>query len=127
MPLGLTLLQELARREAHIIALSPEPISSPRANTIIEHLLSTTSDENIFAEHCDLSPPAPIREFCSRFLTAEENRLGGIVFAHGCLHVGSPLPKKSTPIEDEMERQTRFLATFLITTPLLPILVAPVL
>ena len=126
-PLGLTLLQELARRGVHIIALSPEPISSPRVDIIIELLRSTTSNENIFAERCDLSSPASIREFCSRFLTAEENRLGGIVFAHGCLHVGSPLPKKSTPIEDEMERQTRFLATFLITTPLLPILVAPVL
>ena len=126
MPLGLTLLQELARREAHIIALSPEPISSPRANTIIEHLLSTTSDENIFAEHCDLSPPAPIREFCSRFLTAEENRLDGIVFAHEYTHIGSPLPTKSASVEDEMERQTRSLATFSITTLLLPILlVAP--
>jgi len=125
-PLGLTLLQELAQRGAHIIALSPEPISSPRVDIIIELLRSTTSNENIFAEHCDLSSPASIREFCSRFLTAEENRLDGVVFAHEYTHIGSPLPTKSTSVEDEMERQTRSLATFLITTLLLPILlVAP--
>lgn len=125
-PLGLTLLQELARRGAHIIALSPEPISSPRIEIIIELLRSTTSNENIFAEQCDLSSPVSIREFCSRFLTTEENRLDGIVFAHEYPHIGSPLPTKSTSLEDEMERQTRSLATFLITTLLLPILlVAP--
>ena len=125
-PLGLTLLQELARRGAHIIALSPEPISSPGVDMIIELLRSTTSNESIFAEHCDLSSPASIRGFCSRFLTTDENRLDGIVFAHEYAHIGSPLPTKSTPLEDEMERQTRSLATFLITTLLLPILlVAP--
>ena len=125
-PLGLTLLQELAQRGAHIIALSPEPISSPHVDIIIELLRSTTSNENIFAEYCDLSSPASIREFCSRFLTTEENRLDGIVFAHEYSHIGSPLSTKSTSLEDEMERQTRSLATFLITTLLLPILlVAP--
>lgn len=125
-PLGLTLLQELAQRGAHIIALSPEPISSPRVDTIIELLRSTTSNENIFAEHCDLSSPSSIRGFCSRFLTTEDNRLDGVVFAHEYTHIGSPLPTKSTTLEDEMERQTRSLATFLITTLLLPILlVAP--
>lgn len=125
-PLGLTLLQELAKRGAHIIALSPEPISSPRVDIIIELLRSTTSNENIYAEHCDLSSPSSIREFCSRFLTTEDNRLDGIVFAHEHTHIGSPLPTGSTALEDEMERQTRSLATFLITTLLLPILlVAP--
>ena len=125
-PLGLTLLQELAQRGAHIIALSPEPISSPRIDIIIELLRSTHSNENIFAEYCDLSSPISIREFCSRFLTTEENRLDGIVFAHEYAHIGSPLSKKSSSVEDEMERQTRSLATFLITTLLLPILlVAP--
>ena len=125
-PLGLTLLQELAQRGAHIIALSPEPISSPRVDIIIELLRSTTSNERIFAEHCDLSSPVSIREFCSRFLTTGENRLDGIVFAHEYSHIGSPFPTKSTSLEDEMERQTRSLATFLITTILLPILlVAP--
>ena len=123
-PLGLTLLQELAQRGAHIIALFPEPISSPRVEIIIELLRSTTSNEKIFAEHCDLSSPVSIREFCSRFLTTEENRLDGIIFAHEYSHIGSPFPTKSTPFEDEMERQTRSLATFLITTLLVPILLA---
>jgi len=95
-------------------------------DVIIELLRSTTSNENIFAEHCDLSSPSSIREFCSRFLTTEDNRLDGVVFAHEYTHIGSPLPTKSTALEDEMERQTRSLATFLITTLLLPILlVAP--
>ena len=124
--LGLTLLQELAQRGAHIIALSPEPISSPRIEIIIELLRSTTSNENIFAEYCDLSSPSSIREFCSRYLTTEENRLDGIIFAHEYPHIGSLLPTKSNTLKDEMERQTRSLATFLITTLLLPILlVAP--
>ena len=122
----MTLLQELAQRGAHIIALSPEPISSPRVDIIIELLRSTTSNENIYAEQCDLSSPSSIREFCSRFLTTEENRLDGIVFAHEYEHIGSLLPTESISVEDEKERQTRSLATFLITTLLLPILlVAP--
>ena len=120
------MLQELAQRGAHIIALSPEPISSPRVDIVIELLRSTTSNENIFVEHCDLSSPSSIREFCSRFLTTEGNRLDGIVFAHEYAHIGSPLSTKSTALEDEKERQSRSLATFLITTLLLPILlVAP--
>ena len=52
--------------------------------------------------------------------------MDGIVFAHEYSHIGSLLRTESTPLEDEMERQTRSLATFLITTLLLPILlVAP--
>ena len=79
-----------------------------------------------FSLNTDLSSPSSIRGFCSRFLTTEDNRLDGIVFAHEYAHIGSPLPTKSTALEDEMERQTRSLATFLITTLLLPILlVAP--
>jgi len=55
-----------------------------------------------------------------------ENRLDGIVFAHEHEHIGSLLLTKSTSVKDEKERQTRSLATFLITTLLLPILlVAP--
>ena len=124
-PLGLTLLQELAQRGAHIIALSPEPISSTRIATIIEVLRSTTSNENIFAEHCDLSSPVAIREFCSRFSKTKE-RLDGIVFAHEYSHIGSLLPTRSDPVKDELERQTRSLATFLFTTQLLELLlVAP--
>lgn len=52
--------------------------------------------------------------------------MDGIVFAHEYAHIGSLLRTKSTLLEDEKERQTRSLATFLITTLLLPVLlVAP--
>lgn len=124
-PLGLTLLQELARRGAHIIALSPEPILSTRIATIIEVLRSTTSNENIFAEECDLTSPVAIREFCSQF-SKTKGRLDGIVFAHEYSHIGSLLPTRSNSVKDELERQTRSLATFLFTTQLLELLlVAP--
>lgn len=68
-----------------------------------------------------------MRSFCTRFLTSQDQRLDAIVFAHEHGHIGTPgfLPPKNEALE-EKERETGSLATFLITTLLLPaLLVAP--
>lgn len=126
-PLGLTLIQNLAQRGAHIIALSPDPIDSPKVTILITLLRSTTSNEKIFAEQCDLSSPSSVRSFCTRFLTSQDQRLDAIVFAHEHGHIGVPgFLMTRTEDLDEKERGAGSLATFLITTLLLPVLlVAP--
>jgi len=123
--LGLALLRSLAERGAHIIALSPDPINSPKVDILISLLRSTTNNEQIFAEECDLASPESIRSLCSRFLTSENNRLDAIVFTHEYPHIGSWFSRGISE-SSEKERHTRSLATFLITTLLIPILlVAP--
>lgn len=85
---------------------------------------TTTKNENIFAEHADLSSPSSIREFCIKFLTEGDQRLDAIVFAHEYYGIGSLFASKAL---HEMKRQATSLATFLIVTLLLPaFLVAPV-
>jgi NAD(P)-dependent dehydrogenase (short-subunit alcohol dehydrogenase family) len=121
----MTLIQSLAERGAHIIALSPHPIDSPEVEVMITLLRTTTKNEQIFAEECDLSSPASVRSFCARFLTGEDKRLDALVFAHEYQHIGAMFGKRQS--EDEKERRLACLATFLIITLLLPaLLVAPV-
>ncbi|KAF9055932.1 hypothetical protein BJ165DRAFT_459711 [Panaeolus papilionaceus] len=127
---GLTLLQTLAERGAHIIALTPDDIENTngRVSILVELLRTTTNNEKIFAEQCDLTSPASIRSFCTRFLTGQEQRLDAIVFAHELEHIGSPafLSTSKHSINEEY-RDAGSLATFLVTTLLLPaLLVAPV-
>jgi len=126
-PLGLTILQSLAQRGAHVIALSSDPIDSANVTILISLLRTTTSNEQIFAEECDLSSPSSIRSFCTKFLTGKDQRLDAIIFAHENKHIGSPKPLSTTSIDhDQKERDVGSLATFLITTLLLPaVLVAP--
>jgi NAD(P)-dependent dehydrogenase (short-subunit alcohol dehydrogenase family) len=124
-PLGLTLLHSLAERGAHIIAISPDPIDSPKVDILVSLLRSTTNNEQIYAEECDLTSAKSVRSLCTRFLTSESNRLDAIVFAHEYSHIGSIFSAKMSVLA-EKERQTRSLATFLMITLLLPILlVAP--
>ncbi|KAI5898938.1 uncharacterized protein SCHCODRAFT_02685061 [Schizophyllum commune H4-8] len=175
-PLGLTLMESLAARGAHIIALSPEPIDLSSPNTapanppasgstssndaprppppgaagtapaapevdpssppplsasptalLIEALRTASGNQHIYAEHCDIESPAHIRAFCTRFLTGNDTRLDAIVFAHEAPHVGNVVGgRKAHKAEDAKRRSVRSLATFLITTLLLPaLLVAP--
>jgi hypothetical protein len=124
--MGLTLLHELAVRGAHIIALSPFPIDSPKIEIMIDLLRSTTNNEQIFADECDLTSPNSVHDFCTKFLTGHEHRLDAVVFAHEYQHVGSFFSRRSIE-ELEKERREASLATFLMTTLLLPaLLVAPV-
>lgn len=129
-PLGLTLLQDLAQRGAHIVALSEEPIDAPDVTILISLLRTTTSNEKIFAEQCSLASPASVRAFCMRFLAGEVTRLDAIVFAHEYRHVGVLnflRPSRGyDEAEDAKKREAGTLATFLMTTLLLPaLLVAP--
>ncbi|KAG1740821.1 uncharacterized protein EDB91DRAFT_1131628 [Suillus paluster] len=115
-PLGLTIIQNLAERGAHIIALSP---NVPQVEILINLLRSTTKNEHIFADQCDLSSPSSIRSFCSRF---KETRLDAIIFAHEYQHLGSIIHSQDLA----KQRQDGSLASFLILTLLLPVLlVAP--
>ncbi|PPQ73384.1 hypothetical protein CVT26_015487 [Gymnopilus dilepis] len=125
--LGLTLLQSLAQRGAHIIALTPDPIDSENVSIVIDLIRNETSNEQVYAEECDLTSPSSIRAFCTKFLTGKEQRLDAIIFAHEHRHIGSPKLFTKVPKEqEEKERNSLSLATFLITTLLLPaLLVAP--
>ncbi|KAF9222354.1 hypothetical protein BS17DRAFT_735841 [Gyrodon lividus] len=124
-PLGLTLVQNLAERGAHVVALSPKPIADPEVDILIELLRSTTKNEQIYAEECDLSSSACVRSFCTRFLEGKETRLDAIIFAHEYKLIGSLL-SRDDPAELAKRRQESSLATFLIITLLLPVLlVAP--
>ncbi|KAF7362866.1 hypothetical protein MVEN_00636400 [Mycena venus] len=67
-PLGLTLLEDLAKRGVHVIALSPYPVESERVATYIDLLWSVTGNENIWAEECDLESPPSIHAFAKRFV-----------------------------------------------------------
>lgn len=122
------MLKSLAERGAHIIALSPDPIESPKVTILIDLLRTTTSNEEIYAEECDLTKPGSIRSFCTKFLTEKEQRLDAIIFGHEHQHIGSPKRfSSSTHKEDQKARDAGSLASFLITTLLLPaLLVAPV-
>ncbi|KAI6099286.1 hypothetical protein EDD16DRAFT_1659363 [Pisolithus croceorrhizus] len=125
-PLGLTLLQNLAERGAHIIALAPKPIDNPEIEILISLLRSSTNNEQVYAEECDLTSPASIRSFCTRFLTGKETRIDAIVFAHEYPLIGSVLASQDL-VALGRRRQEASLATFLILTLLLPVLlVAPV-
>ncbi|KAF5374678.1 hypothetical protein D9615_008988 [Tricholomella constricta] len=128
-PIGLTVLQSLAQRGAHIIALSPHPIDSPEVTIIISLLRTTFSNEEIYAEQCDLTSPSSIRSFCTRFLTGSDQRIDAIIFAHEYQHIGSAaFVSRTQTLEDiTSKREAGSLATFLMTTLLLPaLLVAPV-
>ncbi|TFK26892.1 hypothetical protein FA15DRAFT_692883 [Coprinopsis marcescibilis] len=138
-PLGLPLLQSLAQRGAHLIVLAPTPIaSSPQTTILIDLLRTTTNNEQIYAEHCDLNNPHSIRAFCTKFLTTnDQQRLDAIIFAHEYTHIGpirllarKCFTKAQRAKREEAEarqREAGSLASFLITTLLLPLLlVAPV-
>ncbi|KAI0090879.1 hypothetical protein BDY19DRAFT_992280 [Irpex rosettiformis] len=123
-PLGLTIISNLASRGAHIIALSPYSLEHPLATLLIPALREETKNEHIFVEQADLTSPKSIREFCTKFLTGDDQRLDGIVFAHEYACIGSFFDSKK---KQEENRQAASLATFLMTTLLLPaLLVAPV-
>jgi hypothetical protein len=91
---------------------------------LVSLLRSTTSNENIYAEQCDLASPASIRTFCNSYHKSEQ-RLDAVIFAHEYAPIGSIFSHKSPDVEKR--RQTASCATFLAVTLLLPLLLtAPV-
>ncbi|KAI0645008.1 hypothetical protein C8Q79DRAFT_893085, partial [Trametes meyenii] len=131
-PLGLVALTALATRGAHVIALSQYPLTHPVPSLILSLLRSTTKNENIFAEHCDLNSPTSIRKFCTSFLTGNETRLDALVFAHEYPSIGriwffGGRARQAKEEREEAQREAASLASFLLSTLLLPaLLVAPV-
>lgn len=120
------MLDSLAQRGAHVIALTHEPPDTGASATLVSLLRSTTSNENIYAEQCDLSSPASIRSFCSNYHKSEQ-RLDAIIFAHEYAPIGSLFSRRKLDLDLEKRRQTASCATFLIVTLLLPLLLtAPV-
>ncbi|KAI0688989.1 hypothetical protein BC835DRAFT_1418884 [Cytidiella melzeri] len=123
-PLGLTVISNLASRGAHVIAISPYPLEHPFATLLIPALREETKNEHVYTEHADLTSPKSIREFCTKFLTGDDQRLDAVVFAHEYACIGSFFGSKAQLKE---QREAASLATFLISTLLLPaLLVAPV-
>lgn len=125
-------MTSLAKRGAHIIALSPYPLSHPVPSLLLPLIRSTTNNEHIFADPCDLTSATSIRNFCTAFLTANDTRIDAIVFAHEYLSIGriwlfGGKARHDKEKREEEERESASLASFLITTLLLPaLLVAPV-
>ena len=69
--MGLTLLNSLAQRGAHTIALTCKPLDTSDTGTpatLLSLLRATTSNENIYAEQCGL---ASIRTVCSEYHKSE--------------------------------------------------------
>ncbi|KAJ7036719.1 hypothetical protein C8F04DRAFT_1094200 [Mycena alexandri] len=142
-PLGLTLLEALAKRGAHVIALTPNSVADERVSTFIDLLRSTTSNENIYAEECDLASPPSIQAFAARFVKGtspgpgpgagpnlEPPRVDALVFAHEYAGVGAWgafSGREAAPAVEQMQRDEGALGTFLFLTLLLPaLLTAPV-
>nr|GAT49954.1 predicted protein [Mycena chlorophos] len=119
-PFGLTLLESLAKRGAHVIALTPYDVESEGVSTYINLLRSETSNEQIFAETCDLSSPPSIHAFGARFAKNQEQRIDAVVFTHEYRHLG--IMGRPNSKEIEAQREQGALATFLLTTLLLPVL-----
>ena len=133
-PLGLTLLEFLARKGAHVIALVSTPSLTSHHDEILSLLRNTTSNEAIYAEPCQLESPAQIKKFCERFVNSEnekDRRVDALIMAHEYTHIGtwSGGVRRVADLrnEESIKRDEGAMATFLLTTLLLPaLLVAPV-
>ncbi|KAI0765703.1 hypothetical protein BD413DRAFT_165204 [Trametes elegans] len=130
--LGLVTLTALAKRGAHVIVLSPYPLSHPVPSLLLPLIRSTTNNESIYAEYCDLNSPTSIRKLSTTFLTQNDTRLDALVYAHEYPSIGhiwffGGKARRDKEEREEKRREAASLASFLLTTLLLPaLLVAPV-
>ncbi|KAH9935102.1 uncharacterized protein BXZ73DRAFT_45573 [Epithele typhae] len=131
-PLGLVALAALAKRGATVIALSPYPLDHPVPSLLLPLLRSTTNNDSIYAEPCDLNSATSIRKFCTTFLTGNDTRIDAIVLAHEYTSIGriwffGGQAQKDKEKREEEQRESTSLSSFLLITLLLPaLLVAPV-
>ncbi|KAJ6459576.1 hypothetical protein C8R45DRAFT_1081386 [Mycena sanguinolenta] len=130
-PLRLTLLEALAQRGAHVVALTPHAVEEERVAMYIDLVRTMTSNENVFAEACDLRDPASIKAFAAKFVsapsvpTAPPRRLDALVCAHEYAGVGAL--RGFASLEEQRTRDQGALTTFLLITLLLPsLLTVPV-
>lgn len=98
-----------------------------RVATLVDLLRTTTANEHIYAEKCNMMRPSSVRAFCNKFVTGNDTRVDSIIFAHEYAHIGATLGRaKARKVESEA-REAGAMATFLMVTLLLPaLLVAPV-
>ncbi|BGP27296.1 hypothetical protein JCM10295v2_006260 [Rhodotorula toruloides] len=84
---GLAVFQHLAAAGAQVIVLTPDP-ASPSTIQLLLLLRSSTSNERLYAEECDLSSPGSIKRFVEGWkkdaregmVKDLEARIDGIVF-----------------------------------------------
>ncbi|CAK5283224.1 unnamed protein product [Mycena citricolor] len=141
-PLGLTVLEELARRGASVVALcdgDPDSDLEP-FKELVAAMREVTKNESIYAERCDLRRPEEVHALGKKFAEAElafgqeqasqpsggpkpgsanEKRLDGVVFVH---EYGT---SSATTVQNRMkDADERALGTFLLATVLLPLLLS---
>ncbi|KAI5116775.1 hypothetical protein M0805_008730 [Coniferiporia weirii] len=124
--IGSTLVEALASRGAHVIALTHLSIEAPEVTLLIGALRDSTKNEHIFAEQCDFLSIKSVRSFCTKFLTGKEHRLDAIILAHEYEHIGPLFSSKPEKLACEERRAASSDGAFLMMTLLLPtLLVAP--
>ncbi|KAK4052719.1 hypothetical protein OIV83_002006 [Microbotryomycetes sp. JL201] len=87
---GLALLQELARHGAQVIALHPSPTDA-RILQLVELVRSSTDNERIYVEQCDMLDCGSIKAFGDRWtkdgrsgmVQDLEARIDAVIFAEG--------------------------------------------
>ncbi len=116
------MLEALAKRGAHIIALAPDPIEEPQIKLVIEALQEITNNRQIFAEHCDLFSYGVRKDVLHQISYGQETRLDALILTHEFEHVGPLFASAKERTDGEVKRAAASDATFLITTLLLPTL-----
>lgn len=130
--IGITLIPELARRGAQIIAVVPD-LSDPAILSLMDLVRVTTNNELVFAEQCDLTSPKAITDFCAQLvkssgggLESDPPRIDAVIFAHEYTHIGAFRGSKAEKEKESAIRLQGRLASFFFTTLLLPVfLTAP--
>lgn len=131
-PIGSELLDQLARRGTQIIALVPT-LADPLVQELIPAVRLATKNELIYAEECDLGSISSIREFCARLIQPqptvdgqgkpEPGRLDAVIMAHEyspAIHESIMSIDPRNPLDVAARQQRASLATFLLTTLILP-------
>jgi hypothetical protein len=125
-------MDQLGRRGTQIIALVPS-LEDPIIQDIIPAMRTATNNELIFAEECDLGSIASIRAFCQRLTQPqpsadgrgqpEPSRLDAVIMMHEYLPLvpQNVMLSYANDTQDESTRRHRAsMATFLLTTLILP-------
>lgn len=122
----------LANRGAQIVALVPD-LSDQVVQVLVQLIQQTTGNELVYAEKCDITSPASIRQFHQTFVKgrtgtgmhAEVPRVDAVVFCHEYTHIGvwGRLGRsKAQRLEEEDQRRKNAYGTFFFTTLFLPFL-----
>ncbi|KAF8320394.1 hypothetical protein DL93DRAFT_1839095 [Clavulina sp. PMI_390] len=133
-PIGAEVMDQLARKGAQIIALVPS-LEDPVIQELIPAIRTTTNNQLIYAEECDLSSAKSIRQFCAKLIQPqpsmdgqgrpEPSRLDAVITMHEYppnvpeVTIGSS-PATSISAALEAKHLRASAATFLIYTLILP-------